>query len=115
MSWLPVTWAPHASETESSISTVSSGLRVAGTLLRTVFIVAMLVVTARVALPQNETIWTAYETPGDLVRMALGFMVCAWLLFQLFSVPKDAHAHRTWIYLGLAAVPFAVFCAFAIW
>jgi hypothetical protein len=115
MSWLPVRWAPHASEAESSMSTVSSGLRVAGILLRTVFIMAVLAVTARVALPQNETIWTAYETPGDLVRMALGLVVCVWVVFQLFSVPKDAHAYRTWIYLGLAAVPFAVYCAFAIW
>ena len=30
----------------------------------------------RVSLPQSETIWTAYETPGDLVRLWLGIGVC---------------------------------------
>jgi hypothetical protein len=66
-------------------------------------------------MPQSETIWTAYETPGDLIRMALGFVVCLGIVIQLFMAPKDAQAYRTWLYLGLAAVPFALICVFAIW
>jgi hypothetical protein len=73
------------------------------------------VVTVIVSRPQSETIWSAYETPGDLVRMALGLVVCLWLLRHLFMLPKDAEGYRTWLYLGLAAVPFALILAFAVW
>ena len=86
-----------------------------GTTLRVAFIVCLLVVTVRVSMPQNETIWTAYDTPGDLVRMVLGLAVCIWLIAQLFIVPKDAHHYRIWLYLGAAAVPFAVICLIAVW
>jgi len=117
MSLRPVRWARarHPSEADASNSGIPIGLRIVGTLLRTIFIVALIAVTVRVALPQNETVWTAYETPGDLVRMALGLVVCIWVLVQVFIVPKDAQAYRTWIYLGLAAVPFAVICVLAVW
>ena len=36
-----------------------------------------------------ETIWTVYETPGDLTRLAVGFAVCLWIVIHLFLV------HRT--------------------
>ena len=78
--------------------------------LRTVFICALVLITLRVSMPQNETIWTAYDTPLDLVRLVLGFAVCIWLVIQLFKGPKDADGYRTWLYLGLVAVPFALIC-----
>jgi TRAP-type C4-dicarboxylate transport system permease small subunit len=84
-------------------------------LLRAVFIIALVLVMLRVSMPQNETIWTAYDTPGDLIRMALGFAVCIWLVIQLFNMPKDAAGYRTWLYLGLAAVPFALICLVYVW
>ena len=84
-------------------------------MLRTLFIAAMVVVTVRVSIPQSESIWSAYETPGDLIRLALGFAVCLWILMHLFMPPKDAEGYRTWLYLGLAAVPFALIIAMAIW
>lgn len=115
MSWFPVAGARHPSETDLSNPKIPAGLRIAGLLLRTIFIVALLLITISVSLPQNETIWTAYDTPADLVRMALGVAVCLWIAAQLFRLPKDASAYRTWLYLGLAAVPFAVICALAIW
>jgi hypothetical protein len=90
-------------------------LRIAAIVLRTLFIALLLVLTLRVSLPQNETIWTAYDTPPDLVRLSLGILVCAWLLYQLFLVPKDAGSSRTWFYLGLVAVPFTLIVLFAIW
>jgi len=83
--------------------------------LRALFIGILIAVTARVSSPQNTTIWSAYETPGDLIRVILGFAVCLWIALQLFKLPENADAHRTWIYLGLAAVPFALICAIAIW
>jgi hypothetical protein len=30
-------------------------------------------------------------------------------------LPKDPEAHRTWVYLGLVAVPFALICLIAVW
>ena len=94
---------------------VSLALRITATVLRTLFIVLLLVLTLRVSLPQSETIWTAYDTPADLVRLILGLGVCAWLLYQLFQVPHDAGSSRTWFYLGLVAVPFALITLFAVW
>ena len=94
---------------------VSQTLRVAAIVLRTLFIVLLLVLTLRVSMPQSETIWTAYDTPGDLVRLLLGIGVCAWLAYQLFQVPKDAGSSRTWFYLGLVAVPFTLITLFAVW
>jgi hypothetical protein len=90
-------------------------LRIAAVVLRTLFIVLLLALTLRVSLPQSETIWTAYDTPADLVRLSLGIGVCAWLLYQLFLVPQDADSTRTWFYLGLIAVPFALIVLFVAW
>jgi hypothetical protein len=90
-------------------------LRLASLVLRTVFIVSLLVVIAHVSMPQSETLWTIFDTPGDVVRLLLGLAVCAWLAFQLFTVPNDAHAHRTWVRLGVVAVPFILICIFAVW
>ncbi len=90
-------------------------MRIAGLVLRAAFILSLVVLTFRVSMPQNETIATAYDTPADLVRLILGFVVCAWLLIQVFFVPKDAEGYRTWLYLGLVAVPFVVICLVAVW
>ena len=75
---------------EETPASVSSGLRVLGNTLRVAFIVCLLVLTVRVSMPQNETLWTVYDTLGDLVRLALGFAVCVWVAIQLFRPPKDA-------------------------
>ena len=105
---LPDTQAPPS-------SSVPAWLRFAGLTLRTLFILALIVLTYRVSLPQSETIATAYDTPGDLIRLALGFAVRLWLLFQLFQIPRDADGFRTWFYLGLAAVPFTLVCLAYVW
>jgi hypothetical protein len=89
--------------------------RVVASLLRTVFICLLIAVTLRVAMPQNETIWTVDDTPADLVRLLLGIVVSVFLAVQLFYGPKDAHASRTWLYLGLAAVPIVLVLLVAIW
>jgi hypothetical protein len=92
-----------------------SSLRVAATLLRTVFICLLIAVTLRVAMPQNETIWTVDDTPLDLVRLSLGVIVSIFLATQLFYGPKDAHAYRTWLYLGLAGVPIGLALLIVVW
>jgi len=93
----------------------SAGLRIAALALRALLIGILVVVMAHVSSPQSETIWSAYETPGDLIRLVLGLIACLWILFHFFKSPNDAAAHRTWFYLGLVAVPFALICAIAVW
>jgi len=94
---------------------VSIGLRVVAMFLRAVFMATLLAVIIRVAAPQSESIWSVYETPGDLVRLILGVLVGVWVLFHLFMLPKDPGAYRTWVYLGLLLAPFAVALTVAIW
>lgn len=91
------------------------GLRIAGIVLRSIFVGALLVITVRVSTPQSETIWSVFESLGDLIRVVLGFVACLWMLAHLFMLPKDAEGYRTWVYLGLALAPLALACAIAVW
>ena len=113
MSWSPA-WVRHRAEAKSG-DKAQNGLRIAGMVLRTIFISLLLLLTLRVSMPQSETVWTAYETPSDLIRMVLGLAVGLWLAAQLFTAPKEPQAYRTWFYLGLVALPFAVVCVVALW
>jgi len=101
--------------TKSPASQIPVGMRIAGAILRVVFVVCLSVLTLRVSLPQNETIWTAYDSPGDLVRLLLGAAVCIWIVVQLFKPPHDVQGYRTWLYFGIAAVPFALLCVYVFW
>jgi hypothetical protein len=86
-----------------------------GTIARTLFILLLAVVTARVASPQVEKLKSVLETPDELVRVVLGSAVIVWCIINLFILPKDAEAYRTWIYLGLAILPLSMLCAFVVW
>src|SRR6476659_8667432 len=99
----------------TSESTIPMGLRMVAMLLRALFIGALVVVAVRVSSPQSETIWSVYETPGDLIRLALGFAVCLWIVIHLFMLPKTAEGYRTWVYLGLVVAPLALAIAIALW
>jgi hypothetical protein len=70
---------------------------------------------ARVSSPQNETIWSAYDTPGDLIRVVLGLVACLWMLYSVFTLPKDAEAYRAWICISLLAAPLALACVIVFW
>ena len=93
----------------------SKTLRLAGLAFRSIFICILIVITARVASPQIEHIGSLHETPGDLIRVVLGFAVGVWLVVHLFILPKDAGAYRTWFYLGFALLPLSILCAVVIW
>jgi hypothetical protein len=110
--WTPQRSFSNAKETATESS---ARLRRASFILRTIFIVSLIVVIAHVSMPQSETLWTIFDTPGDVVRLLLGMAACAWVAFQLFTMPSDLHAHRTWLRLGVVAVPFVVICIIAIW
>ena len=116
MSSLPIAteeWVQRRREARDS--KIPARLATASFILRTIFLVSLLIVTIHVSTPQTSTIWTIYESPGDLIRFVLGFVVCLGIAVQVFMAPKDAHAHRTWLYLGLAMVPFILICIAGIW
>jgi hypothetical protein len=116
---MKITWARPVGESLPDATPrardLPFSLRVAALLLRSMFVGALLIITIRVSAPQSERIWSVYETPGDLIRVALGFVACIWIMAHLFIVPKDAEAYRTWIYLGFALVPLSLACAIAVW
>jgi hypothetical protein len=33
---------------------------------------------------------------GDLIRLALGFVACLWIVAHLFMLPRTAEGYRTW-------------------
>jgi hypothetical protein len=91
------------------------GIKLGGLIVRSVFILVLAGLTARVASPQIETLSTLLDTPGDLVRVALGLAVCIWCIVNLFILPKDVGAYRTWLYLGVAVLPLSLLCAIVVW
>jgi hypothetical protein len=86
-----------------------------GVAVRTIFLMVLIVLTARVASPQMERLSSLYETPSDLIRVLMGVAVCAWFIVNVFKLPKDSGAYRTWMYLGLAVLPLSLLCAFVVW
>ena len=106
---------PHP-DVAAAAQRVSRPLKVAAVILRSTFLIALVVLTARVSLPQNESIWTVYDTLGDLVRLALGLLVSIWILYHLFRLPRGgAQGYRTWAYLGIVLVPLTLAALFALW
>jgi hypothetical protein len=103
---------PDASVTKGAVPML---VRIVGHLLRAIFLLALVVLAIRVSAPQSETVWSAYETPGDLIRLLLGAAVAIGIVVQLFRPPKDAQAYRTWAYLGIILAPLAVVVAVAAW
>ena len=104
-----------ASITHPSTSEISLRAQFVGKLLRAAFLILLIVVTLRVALPQSETIWTIYDDPGDLVRFGLGIGVCVWIGVHLFKWPTESQAYQTWLHFGLAGVPFGILCSVFLW
>lgn len=88
---------------------------IGGIAVRTLFLILLTLITARVASPQMERLTSIYETPGDLIRVLMGVGVCSWFLINLFKLPKDPGAYKTWMYLGFAVIPLAILCAVVIW
>lgn len=86
-----------------------------GILGRTLFLIVLIVITAKVASPQIERLSSIYETPGDLIRVLMGVGVCGWFIVNLFILPKDSGAYRIWMYLGLLLLPLGALCAYVVW
>ena len=90
-------------------------MRFVGLTLRTLFLLLVVAVTARVAMPQNETLLSAYDTPADLFRVMLGAAVCCFVAVQIFRYSRDPADLRKWVPIGLAPVPLTLLCAVVIW
>jgi hypothetical protein len=111
------THVPHwrSSRAKKAPIQVSPRQRMVGLVLRSIFIVLLMVGLVHLSMPQSETIWTIFDTPSDVVRLALGLAMAVWVGVQLFAVPRDPLAFRTWLYTGIAAVPFLVICIIGTW
>jgi hypothetical protein len=107
--------ANQANTTQKSESKPPLHIWIGGVAVRTIFLIVLTILTARVASPQVERLKSIYETPGDLIRVLMGLGVCSWFIVNLFILPKDAGAYRTWMYLGLVILPLSVLCAFVVW
>jgi hypothetical protein len=110
----PIT-QPSGQRQPPDAAKTSLRIEFAGKVLRALFLIFLIIVTVRVALPQNEMLWTIYDEPGDLVRFGLGLGVCIWIAVHLFRWPAGDQANQTWFYFGLAGVPFGVLCAVFLW
>jgi hypothetical protein len=104
-----------STETGAPRRPVTTATKVAGGLIRIVFMCALVAVIVLVSWPQSETLETAYETPGDLARLALGLAAGIWILVHLFIPPRDPASYRTWVYLGLVLIPLALIYALVMW
>jgi hypothetical protein len=104
---------PHSDRTTAS--TVPPVLRVPAIILRALFLGALIVIVARLSTPQSETIWAVHETTGDLIRVAVGFAACMWLLTHIFILPKDAAEYRNRLYFGLVSAPLVWVIAVLKW
>jgi hypothetical protein len=82
------------------VVSIPMGLRVLAIVRRALFTGALIAVTVRVSSPQSETLASVYETPGDLIRLALGFAVCLWIVIHMFMLPRTTESYRTWVYLS---------------
>ena len=104
---------PPGSEME--VAAIPLWLRILVMVLRTLFFGALVAVTVRLSSPQSETIWTVYDTPSDLIRVAVGFAVCMWIVVHFFMFPNSADVYRAWVRIGLVVTPLALAMAIAVW
>jgi hypothetical protein len=107
--------SPDAATKSDVKQPIPNRVWIGGVFVRMLFLIILTVLTARVSSPQMEHISSLYETPGDLIRVALGFGVCTFFVVNLFILPKDPGAYRTWMYLGPAVLPLSLLCAYVVW
>ncbi len=98
--------APQPDTQKLSNSKVPIGVRIGGMAVRAIFIIILTVVTARVASPQVENIWSVFETPGDLIRVALGFAACVWFVAQVAQLACSTFWRRMSASCCYQASPF---------
>ena len=84
--------------------------KVAGTVFRSAFLIAVAIVTARISLPDSLDRGTlAHFALADFARAAIGIAICIFMFVQLFRRPQDEGGYKAWAYIGLAIVAVAIF------
>jgi hypothetical protein len=78
-------------------------VNIVGIFFRSAFILAFGLGALWSSLPVDGRFTTILLWPAsDLVRAALGAVVCLGSILQLFNLPKDEQAYSTWTYIGTA-------------
>jgi hypothetical protein len=81
---------------------VPSAWKFAGTVVRSVFIVALMAVTWSVSIPQNMSANAiAHLSIGDIVRALIGIAICCGMIVELIRRPKDDEGYKTWVFIGV--------------
>jgi len=75
-------------------------LRVAGALVRSVFIVTLMAVTWSLTVPLNASAFAHYSA-GDFMRFAIGIAICVGMTVELVKGPRDDEGYRTWVHIGI--------------
>jgi hypothetical protein len=92
-----------------------SRLKTAGIIFRSLLLLMLFLLAARVGAPQHVG-RTWYDIPiGDVIRAALAAAFCVWMLVEVFILPRDPAAYRIWVYLGVILVPLGAMCLIAVW
>jgi hypothetical protein len=107
-------WTPLRARAQPHPQPPSRTLRIAGVAARSIFLLAIVVVTAHVAMPQTMGS-IAQASLGDVTRVALGAAACIWMARQIFTFRRDAHDHKTWLVLGPVLTALLAVCAIAWW
>lgn len=93
---------------------LSNRMRRVAIFLRECFLALLLALTLWVGRPQTETLWAAYETVGDFLRLLLCAAASIWIFWHLFTLPKEAGAYRAWLYVGSFGIPLIILTAYAL-
>ena len=75
-------------------------LRVAGALVRSLFIVTLMAITWSLTIPLKATDFAHFST-GDFIRVAIGILICLGMTLELLRQPRDVEGYRTWVYIGV--------------
>jgi hypothetical protein len=96
--------APTERSRQGPSARVPKYLRVAGALVRSIFIVSLMAVTWSLTIPPKATGFAHFST-GDFIRVVIGILICIGMTFELLRRPRDVEGYRTWVYIG-AGVAF---------
>jgi hypothetical protein len=89
-------------------------INISGIIFRSAFIVAFGLGALWASLPADRDVSTIARLPtADLLRVALGAIVCVGAFVQAFNLPKDDQAYTTWTYIG-AACTITLLCVVAV-
>jgi hypothetical protein len=92
--------APTGRSRRGSSARVPKYLRVAGALVRSLFIVTLMAITWSLTIPLKATDFGRLST-GDFIRVAIGILICMGMTLELLRQPRDVEGYRTWVYIGV--------------